>query len=154
MKEGYLPLYSTLNSAEAHMIQFLFENNGISAIIENEGMVPLFGMIPERDAAARLWVPADKYREASVLLTKSSSLDLSGAAMVRCGSCGELVCEIFDFCWNCMANMKTGEPFRREVETTLDEVDTAIRFPVILYLVLAIVVLLVLGYLASRIIYS
>jgi hypothetical protein len=112
MRDGYVKLYATLNLAEAHMIQFLLENNGIEAVIENEGMTPLFGMVSAKDAEARIWVPENRYGDASKLLASSSSLDISGARMARCRRCGELVCDIFDYCWNCMADMETGEDYR------------------------------------------
>lgn len=111
VKEGYVKIWSTLNTAEAHTILFLLENNGIEAVIENENMTPLFGMVSAKDAEARIWVPEGRYKEATRLLAASSSVDISGKNMARCRRCGELVCDIFDYCWNCMADMKTGEPF-------------------------------------------
>jgi hypothetical protein len=110
MQDGYLKIYSSLNTAEARMVKFLLDNNGIETIIENEDMTPLFGMTSAKDAETRLWVPKEKYEEASALLAEKKSLDLSGVKMARCPQCGELVCDIFDYCWNCQTNMKTGEP--------------------------------------------
>ena len=112
MKDGYVKIYSTLNTAEAHTIAFLLENNGIEAVIENEEMTPLFGMVSAKDAEARIWVPKDRYGDATRLLSSSSSVDISGKNMTRCKRCGELVCDIFDYCWNCMADMETGEEYR------------------------------------------
>src|SRR4030042_4962660 len=110
MKNGYIKIYTTLNTAEAHLIGFLFENNGIESIIDNEDMTPLFGMISAKDAGARVWVRAEQYQKASALLSESSSIDLSNKKMVRCKRCGEMVCDIFEYCWSCMADMKSGEP--------------------------------------------
>jgi hypothetical protein len=111
MKKGYVQIYSTLNIAEAHTIAFLLENNGIEAVIENEVMTPLFGMVSAKDAEARIGVLEDRYGDATRLLAESSSIDISRKNMARCKRCGELVCDIFDYCWNCMADMQTGEPY-------------------------------------------
>jgi hypothetical protein len=112
MIEGYTKIYSTLNTAEAHIIQFLLQNNGIEAIIKNEDMTPLFGMVAAKDAETQVWVPSGREKEASALLKESSSIDISNVTLVKCKRCGEMVCDRFDYCWNCMSDMKTGEPYR------------------------------------------
>jgi hypothetical protein len=112
MKEGYAILYSTLNVTEAHVIRFLLEHHGIASVIENEGMNPLFGMVSAKDAQVRVMVPEERLSEARALLQEASSIDLSQITLARCRKCGEMVCDRFDYCWNCMANMKTGEPLR------------------------------------------
>lgn len=139
MKDGYVKIYSTLNSAEAHVITFLLENNGIETVIENEDMTPLFGMVSAKDAEARIWVPEDRYGEATRLLASSSSVDISGKNMARCKRCGELVCDIFDYCWNCMADMETGEPYRGVRPGQAEEGARRPSWPAKLYLFLALV---------------
>jgi hypothetical protein len=151
MKDGYVKIYSTLNTAEVHIIQFLLQNNGIEAIIENENMTPLFGMVSAKDAEARVWVPTDKQHEASALLKESSSIDISNVALVKCKRCGELVCDRFDYCWNCMADMKTGEP-SRQIQTDAGE-DTAKKsgwLSAVLFVVLVTGLLAVLAYFTYR----
>lgn len=138
MKDGYVKIYSTLNIAEAHTIAFLLENNGIEAVIENEGMTPLFGMVPAKDAEARIWVPGDRYGDATRLLAESSTTDISGKNMARCKRCGELVCDIFDYCWNCMADMQTGEEFRGIRQGELEDRARRPTWPAKLYLLLAL----------------
>jgi hypothetical protein len=151
MKDGYTKIYSTLNTAEAHVIKFLFENNGIEAIIENEDMTPLFGMVSAKDAEAQVLVPSDKQHEASALLKESSSIDISNVALMKCKRCGEMVCTRFDYCWNCMADMKTGEPSRDiKVGTAEDVAKKSGRLSALLFVVLAIGLLAVLAYFTYR----
>ena len=138
MKDGYVKIYSTLNIAEAHTVAFLLENNGIRAVIENEDMTPLFGMVSAKDAEARIWVPEDRYGDATRLLAASSTVDISGKNMVRCKRCGELVCDIFDYCWNCMADMETGEEYRGARSAPDDAGEKRPAWPVVLYAFLAL----------------
>jgi hypothetical protein len=151
MKDGYTKIYTTLNTAEAHIIQFLLQNNGIDAIIENEDMTPLFGMVSAKDAGAQVWVPADKQQEASALLKKASSIDISNVTLMKCRRCGEMVCDRFDYCWNCMADMKTGEP-DRDMQTYRDETGSGKsgRFSVILFVFLIVSFIAVLAFYTYR----
>ena len=146
-KAGFVKIYSTLNIAEAHTIAFLLENNGIEAVIENEGMTPLFGMLPAKDAEARVWVPEARYGEATRLLAESSAVDLSVKNMARCRRCGELVCDIYDYCWNCMADMKTGEEYRG-ARAAREEAGRRPSWPAWLFLVIVIGFIAALGYFA------
>jgi len=138
MKDGYVKIYSTLNIAEAHTIAFLLENNGIEAVIENEGMTPLFGMVPAKDAEARIWVLGDRYGDATRLLSSSATVDISGKNMARCKRCGELVCDIFDYCWNCMADMQTGEEYSGAQPVDAGDAGKRPGWPAWLYLVLVL----------------
>ncbi len=131
MKEGYAILYSTLNVTEAHVIRFLLEHHGIEATVENETMNPLFGMVSAKDAQVRVMVPEERLPEARALLQEASSIDLSQITLARCRKCGEMVCDRFDYCWNCMANMKTGEPLQDGAAGP--DTEKRGRFPVILY---------------------
>ena len=110
MKQGYAILHSTLNLTEAHVIRFLMERHGIAALVENEGMNPLFGMVSARDAEVRVLVPEERLSEAKALMKEASLIDLTRITLSRCPRCGAMVCDMFDYCWNCMAGMKTGEP--------------------------------------------
>jgi hypothetical protein len=148
MNDGYIKIYSTLNIAEAHMIAFLLENNGIEAVIENEDMTPLFGMVPAKDAEARIWVPESRYGDATRLVSSSSTVDISGKNMARCKRCGELVCDIFDYCWNCMADMETGEEYRGARAAPDEAAGKRPRWPVLLYAFLAAAFLTALAFFA------
>jgi len=75
-------------------------------------MTPLFGMVAAKDAETQVWVPTDRKDEASALLKEASSIDISNVTLVKCRRCGEMVCDRFDYCWNCMSDMTTGEPYR------------------------------------------
>ncbi len=153
-KNGFAKVYSTLNIAEAHTVKFLFENNGIETVIENQEMNPFFGMVAARDAEAQVWVPKDKSKEATALLAKSSSVDLSDIKLRRCKQCGEMVCDRFDYCWNCLANMKTGKIDRdREQLSPIDE-KRQVRFPAVYILFLIIIALMLIGFIASRFFYG
>lgn len=151
MKDGYVKIYSTLNTAEAHIIQFLLQNNGIEAIIENEDMTPLFGMVSAKDAAAQVWVLSDKQHEASALIKNASSIDISDVTLMKCKRCGEMVCDRFDYCWNCMADMKTGEP-NRDIQTGTGGTvpDKSGWFRVLLFVFLISSFIAVLAYYAYR----
>ncbi len=131
MKEGYAILHSTLNITEAHVIRFLLEHHGIAAAVENETMNPLFGMVSAKDAQVRILVPEERLPEAAALVKEASSIDLSKITMGRCKNCGETVCDMFDYCWNCMANMKTGEPLRDGADGP--DTEKRGRLPVLLY---------------------
>jgi hypothetical protein len=144
MKEGYIPLYSTLNIAEAHIIAFLLENHGIEAVIENEGMNPLFGMVSAKDAEARVLVRRDRFIEAAAMLKESSSVDISRVNLTRCRRCGEMVCDMFEYCWNCMSSMKTGAPLPGGASKPAAA--RPARLPVILYLFLVASLLAVIAY--------
>ena len=149
-KNGYVKIYSTLNIAEAHTVKFLFDNNGIDAIIENQEMNPLFGMVAARDAEARVLVPGDKADKASAILAGASSIDLEQINLARCRNCGELVCDRFDYCWNCMAAMKTGkvDPDRKRLQA--DGAGAQGRFPALYILIMVIIGLMLIGFIAGR----
>ena len=151
MKESYTKIYSTLNTAEAHIIQFLLQNNGIDAVIKNEDMTPLFGMVAAKDAETQIWVPSDMQDEASALIKESSAIDISHVTLVKCRRCGEMVCDRFDYCWNCMSDMKTGEP-RRGAETTADTAapGKSGRLSAVLFVSLIVSLIAALAYYAYR----
>jgi len=155
MKEGYTKIYSTLNTAEAHIIQFLLQNNGIEAVIKNEDMTPLFGMVAAKDAETQVWVPSGKRDEATALMKESSSIDITKVTLVKCKRCGEMVCDRFDYCWNCMSDMKTGEPYRGG-ETNTDTVapGKSGRLSVLLFVSLILSLIAILAYYAYRYFYT
>jgi hypothetical protein len=153
-KEGYVKIYSTLNIAEAHTVKFLFENNGIDAVIENQEMNPFFGIVAAKDAEAQVWVPEEKSKNASALLSESSAVDLDAISLSRCKHCGEMVCDRFDYCWNCMASMKTGRVDRLREEPMPDEVKGQSRFPALYMLFIVIVALMVIGFIVTRIFHA
>ena len=144
-KEGFVKVYSTLNLAEAHTVAFLFENNGIGAVIENKEMNPFFGIVAAKDAEAQVWVPEEQSKEAEALLAESSSLDLADLKMATCRNCGVLVCNLYDYCWNCMANMKTGRIDRKKREPRAGEGEERARFPALFIPFIIIIVLMILG---------
>ncbi len=155
MKEGYTKIYSTLNTAEAHIIQFLFQNNGIEAIIKNEDMTPLFGMVAAKDAETQVWVPSKMEKEASALLKEASAIDISNVTLAKCKRCGEMVCDRFDYCWNCMSDMKTDEPSRgAEINGDTVAVGKSGRLSVFLFVSLIVSLIAVLAYYAYRYFYT
>jgi hypothetical protein len=149
-KDGFVKIYSTLNIAEAHTVKFLFENNGIDAVIENLEMNPFFGMVAAKDAEAQVWVPKEKSEAAAALLAESSSLDLTDIRLARCKQCGEMVCDRFDYCWNCMASMKTGRKDRELTPLQPDDTAQQVRFPALYILFIVIIALMLVGFIASR----
>ncbi|HOT43948.1 MAG TPA: DUF2007 domain-containing protein [Spirochaetota bacterium] len=149
-KEGYVKIYSTLNIAEAHTIKFLFENNGIEAVIENQEMNPFFGMVAAKDAEAQVWVPENASKEAAALLAESSSVDLAHIRLYKCRRCGEMVCTLFDYCWNCMASMKTGRVDLPLEESQADEEKKQSRFPALYIPFVIIIALMLIGFVVSR----
>src|SRR5208337_2364775 len=64
MKRGFIMVYSTLNPVEAQVVKFLFENNGIEAIIDNDKINFFFGIVSAKDAMVEIWVPGNKYEDA------------------------------------------------------------------------------------------
>lgn len=149
-KEGYIKIYSTLNIAEAHTVKFLLENNGIDAVIENQVMNPLFGMVAARDAEAQLWVPEGMSDRASALLSEASSIDLEYIRLARCRNCGELVCDRFDYCWNCMATMKTGKIDKDRERLQPDDGGGQGKIPALYIFFIIIMALMLLGFIISR----
>ena len=151
MKNDYVIIYSTLNTAEAHSIQFLLRNNGINAIIENEHMTPFFGIVSAKDAEAQILVPSDNEDAAYLLIRNASSIDLSNVRLVTCKRCGETVCDRFDYCWNCMADMKTGEVNQEmQIDDVTNIPKTSGRLPVILFIVLLVCIVSMLAYYTCR----
>ncbi len=149
-KDGFVKIYSTLNIAEAHTVKFLFENNGIGAVIENQEMNPFFGMVAAKDAEAQVWVPESESKAAAALLAESSSVDLADIKLRRCKRCGEMVCDMFDYCWNCLSDMKTGRPDRYGAPLPPDAVEKQERFPALYIMFIIIIALIALGFIASR----
>jgi len=149
-KNGYVKIYSTLNMTEAHTVRFLFENNGIDAVIENQEMNPLFGMVAARDAEAQIWVPEGMSERASALLAKASSIDLEHVKLARCRNCGELVCDRFDYCWNCMATMNTGRVDQDREVLRPDDGGGQGRILALYILFIIIMALMLLGFIVSR----
>ncbi|OHD71042.1 MAG: hypothetical protein A2W19_08505 [Spirochaetes bacterium RBG_16_49_21] len=147
MKNNFIKIYSTLNATEAYIVKFLFENNGIETIMDNDEINFFFGIVSAKDAMAELWVPADKYKQAADLLIQKSSIDLSSYEQVRCAHCGEKNCGLFDYCWNCLTNLKTGELYRYDQPEISDAPRKAAKRPRTLYLLIILIAMVVFGYL-------
>ncbi|MBN2160711.1 MAG: DUF2007 domain-containing protein [Spirochaetes bacterium] len=120
------------------MVKFLLDNNGIEAIIENDGMTPVFGMVPRVDPETSVLVRADRLHEAEALIEQSTSVDIYSVRMAKCARCGEMVCDLYDLCWNCRADMKTGEPYRGDQPKQNEAPPHTARFSAILYVMLII----------------
>jgi len=148
MKRGFIMVYSTLNPVEAQVVKFLFENNGIEAIIDNDKINFFFGIVSAKDAMVEIWVPGNKYEDAGRLLLEKSSLDLSKYEMTVCPKCGKRVCGLFDYCWNCLTNMKTGEKYKIDPAITEARRLVSINRPLSIYILLLLIVSLVAIYLA------
>ncbi len=149
IKSGFILLYSALNQVEAHMVKFLLENNGVEAIIDNDKLNFFFGIVSAKDAMVEVWVPAHKYREAAHLLAEKSSLDLSALKMTNCPRCGEKVCVLFDYCWNCLTNLKTGK------ETLFEDVTTGASYSALKgrHLSIYLLILLIVSIMALYLVY-
>ena len=145
-KEGFAKIYSTLNLTEAHTVRFLLENNGINAVIENVEMNPFFGMVAARDAEAQVWVPEEQSGEAEALLAQATQVDLEHLNLRKCRQCGVMVCDLYDYCWNCMASMKTGKVEREESPGR--EPEQKGRFPALYILFIIILTLLLIGFIS------
>jgi hypothetical protein len=145
MKDSFIKVYSTLNVTEAYVVKFLFENNGIETVIDNDDLNFFFGIVSAKDAMTDVWVPYDKYKKAADLLIEKSSIDLSLYEQITCPRCGKMNCCLFDYCWNCLANLKTGERENAKI----------VRFPRTirksrrsLYILIILISALLSGYLA------
>ena len=148
MKNNYIMVYSTLNATEAHIVKFLFENNGIEAIVDNDKINFFFGIVSAKDAMIEVWVPENKYKEAAQLLLEKSAIDLSKYEQVGCPRCGEKNCGLFDYCWKCLANLKTGEAYKLDqTKLTIGDKKSEKR-PLSIYILIALIALIIAGYIA------
>jgi hypothetical protein len=147
MKRGFIMVHSALNPVEAQVVRFLFENNGIEAIIDNDRINFFFGIVSAKDAMVEVWVPENKYKDAARLLLEKSSLDPAKYEMTSCPKCGEKVCSLFDYCWNCLTNLKSGEAFKSERAITGAEDAEPKKHPLSLYILILLIALIVAVYL-------
>jgi hypothetical protein len=145
MKDNFIKVYSTLNVTEAYIVKFLFENNGIETVIDNDDLNFFFGIVSAKDAMTDVWVPSDKYKQAADLLVEKSSIDLSLYEQIMCPHCGKINCGLFDYCWNCLTNLKTGE---RENAKTVSFPRPVRKSPRSLYILIILISVLLSGYLA------
>ena len=148
MKSNYIMIFSTLNATEAHIVKFLFENNGIEAILDNDKINFFFGIVSAKDAMIEVWVPENRYKEAAQLLIEKSAIDLSKYKQVGCPRCGEKNCGLFDYCWNCLTNLATGEAFKPDQTPPVYEKKRPARRPLSLYILILLIALIIAGYLA------
>jgi hypothetical protein len=148
MKDNFIKIYSTLNVTEAYIVKFLFENNGIETVIDNDDINFFFGIVSAKDAMTDLWVPSDKYKQATDLLVEKSSIDLSSYEQVMCPHCGKKNCGLFDYCWNCLTNLKTGELHTRENAEIAGSPRAIPKSRRSLYILIILIAVLVSGYLA------
>jgi hypothetical protein len=148
MKNNYIMIYSTLNATEAHIVKFLFENNGIEAIVDNDKINFFFGIVSAKDAMIEIWVPENKYKEAAQLMLEKSEIDLSKYDQVACPRCGEKNCGLFEYCWNCLANLKTGEAYMLDQTILTDRDKKYEKRPLSLYILIVLIALIIAGYIA------
>ena len=148
MKNNYIMIYSTLNATEAHIVKFLFENNGIEAIVDNDKINFFFGIVSAKDAMIEIWVPENKYKEAAQLMLEKSEIDLSKYDQVACPRCGEKNCGLFEYCWNCLANLKTGEAYKLDQTILTDRDKKYEKRPLSLYILIVLIALIIAGYIA------
>ncbi len=108
MNENHVKIFSTMNPVEAHMVKFLMVNNGIEAIVDNDELNSFFGIVAARDALTDVWVPAVKSAIAVELMRERSAIDLKNLTISPCPACGAANCGLFDYCWNCQADLESG----------------------------------------------
>jgi len=148
MKSSYIMIYSTLNATEAYIVKFLFENNGIEAIVDNDKINFFFGIVSAKDAMIEVWVPGNKYKEAAKLLLEKSAIDLSKYEQIGCPRCGEKNCGLFDYCWKCLANLKSGEAYKLDQTILKEGNKKSEKRPLSLYILIILIALLIAGYIA------
>jgi hypothetical protein len=108
-------IYTARDEMEAHFLQALLEQEGITSVIQGEALEGAWGNLPiTPNAMPGVWVNdddlarakpiADEYQQREI---KSHSAPESGDAATgvtwKCPKCGEEVEDQFDECWNCGA---------------------------------------------------
>ena len=154
MKNNFIKIYSTLNATEGHLVKFLFENNGIETILDNDKINFFFGIISAKDAMTDIWVPADKYKQATRLLLEKSSIDLSKYKQIACPRCGRMNCGLFDYCWKCITNLRSGELYARSRKRPGGRKAPSMNIPQSIYILVVLFALLIAGYLIYYYLYT
>ena len=107
-------IFTARNEMEAHFVQGLLEQEGITSVIEGEALEGAWGNLPLTDKALPgIWVnEADLARATPIIeeykLREQRNADAPAVAEAarptwKCPKCGEEVENQFDECWNCGA---------------------------------------------------
>ena len=105
---GLAKIYTAANGVDAHMLKALLEQEGISAIVRGDDVVPLQGgTLLTMEVRPSVWVFDDERRDRAQALADDygrraePSGSVGGADAGWPCSCGETVETQFSECWNC-----------------------------------------------------
>jgi len=98
-------IYVAANAVDAHMLKGLLEQEGISALVRGDDMVPLQGgSLLRMETRPSVWVfddhRASRAQELADEFTRRSVADEQSVGSWTC-RCGEAIEAQFSECWNC-----------------------------------------------------
>ncbi len=82
---------------EAHFMRSILVAEGIDAVVRQEALAGLGGVLPLDHCLVEVWVPERDAARAEELLSAQNS----GAPERQCRECGEANPPGFEICWSC-----------------------------------------------------
>jgi hypothetical protein len=104
-------IFTARHDMEAHFVQGLLEQEGITSIIQGEALEGAWGDLPlSKTAMPSIWVNEPDVERAKPIIEEYQRREIKNAnnpdadapqATWKCPKCGEEVEVQFDVCWNC-----------------------------------------------------
>ncbi len=108
--DDIVEVYSAGDIGQAYFLRDMLANEGIEARVVGDRIATGLGLPPVGESAPCLWVRRDDEARARELLAQWEQVharphpdEAVPRPAWKCPSCGELVEEDFDLCWNCQA---------------------------------------------------
>ena len=98
MSESEVVVFSSLNSAECHLVRSLLLREGISSRLRNHHLAPLAGEVPFDAARVELLVEARQRVAAEAAIAEAGRPQGPDRP---CSRCGEPNPPAFETCWSC-----------------------------------------------------
>lgn len=91
-------VHRSLTPFEAHFMRTILVAEGIDAVVRQEALAGLGGVLPIDHCLVEVWVPVQDQARAEQLLSAQSA---AGSPEHQCRECGEANPPGFEICWKC-----------------------------------------------------
>ena len=98
-------LYSAGSLYEAQLLLDLLKEEDVPAVLRNENLVGMIGILPESTSQPSIWIenPEDWERARALVEAFEERRATEIDTEIKCPACGEMSPSNFELCWKCRA---------------------------------------------------
>ena len=98
-------LYSAGSLYEAQLLLDLLKEEDVPAVLRNENLVGMIGVLPESTSQPSIWIenPEDWDRARALVEAFEERRATEIDTEIKCPACGEMSPSNFELCWKCRA---------------------------------------------------